>query len=254
MPYLTPNSIPVARLCRRIFIPDEPYIIAAVNGALYDLTREFNWQQYGEIEPAEIAQAMITMQHEYYESDGCMIGTILPYATTTNPPNTLPCNGDVFLRADYPALYDLLLPDYRVTATTFRTPDLRDKTTFGASATMPPASEGGSAEVTLSVEQMPEHYHTTEPHDHTSPPHDHTTIPHSHGEGIAVPTIVNGGLEAPAASASPAPSTTTPADVVVVSNSAIIQPATVIVNLAGGGDPHENMPPYIALNYCIVAR
>lgn len=63
----------------------------------------------------------------------------------------------------------------------------------------------------------------------------------------AVPPIPAGGIEAPAPASEPGPAVTGP-EVVVV------EPATVTVDSSGLGDAHENMPPYTALRYCMVAR
>lgn len=57
--YLTPDSIPTAKTRRWICFPNEPYIVMAVNGALLELTHQYNWFSYGVIEPDEIAQALV---------------------------------------------------------------------------------------------------------------------------------------------------------------------------------------------------
>ncbi len=224
MPFLTPAETPAATVCRRLFIPDHPDWLALVNGALAELIRPENWEAFGATTPAEAAARAQQMVLEYLES-GCMIGTIHPYVTSSPPPGCLPCDGSYHQRADYPRLYEALPPALIVDADTFQTPDLRDRFIYGAGA-LPPLAVGGAAEVTLTINQMPQHSHTTQPH--------------SHSEIGATSMLINGGLEAPASAAVPTPSTT--------------GPASVVVDAAGGGQPHENMPPYFVLAYCIVAR
>lgn len=155
-----------------------------------------------------------------------MIGIVTPYVTTTPPPNCLPCNGSIFNRVDYPVLYEKLAAAYIIDADTFRTPDMRDKFVLGASVNYPMASTGGEASHTMTEDELV--------------PHVHSTVPHSHTEIGAIDTLVNGGVEAPAASASAFPTTTGLAD--------------VTINSTGGGAPFSILPPYEAMSYCIVAR
>ncbi len=241
MPWLTPDSLPANGevVCRQLRIPNDTLIIAAVNGALLDLTYPENWEPLGAITPDEMAAAMLGMVLEYLNST-CMIGAILPYVTQQPPANCLPCDGSLHLRVDYPVLYQVIDPAYIVDADTFRTPDLRDVFLLGAGSTYQANSSGGAASVSLTADQ-------NGPHSHTTQPHSHTTQPHVHSEVVPVPIPVNGGVEAPAPSAEPGPSTTGPAVVAV-------DPASVVVDSSGLGEAHENMPPYRALNYCLVAR
>jgi len=68
MPYITPDTIPVATRSRDLLIPDDIYILAAVNGALYDLTLPENWEKVGAISPDEIAARMLEMFEAYLTS------------------------------------------------------------------------------------------------------------------------------------------------------------------------------------------
>lgn len=82
MPYLTPDEIPAASRCRSILIPDNTLILAAVNGALYELTHAHNWEQYGAVTPDEIAAAMQTMFLDYLNSE-CGMGQNVTEITIT---------------------------------------------------------------------------------------------------------------------------------------------------------------------------
>lgn len=69
MPWLTPNEIPATTLCRRLLIPDDLEIVAAVSGALLSLTYAHNWEQFGTVTPEEIASAMQEMYFEWFDTD-----------------------------------------------------------------------------------------------------------------------------------------------------------------------------------------
>jgi len=72
MPYLTPEDLPEGRDCRALFIPANSEWLAIVSGAITELTRSYNWQQFGSVTVAEAVAAMQTMVDEYYE--GCSGG------------------------------------------------------------------------------------------------------------------------------------------------------------------------------------
>jgi microcystin-dependent protein len=137
----------------------------------------------------------------------------------------LPCDGATYNRVDYPLLYAALKVVFHIDEDTFFVPDLRNKFLYGEDEFQPMGSSGGEATVTLDISEMPEH--------------SHTNAPHNHSEIGAVSTIINGGLEAPASAATPLP-TTTGFNSVVIDN-------------AGGGLAHNNMPPYITIGFVIVA-
>jgi hypothetical protein len=72
--WLTPNApIPSDTVCRRVLIPNDLQIIAAVNGALLELTKNYNWEQFGSASPEEIAAAMFAM-YQAYVSEPCESG------------------------------------------------------------------------------------------------------------------------------------------------------------------------------------
>jgi len=218
MGWLTPNDIPTATLCRRLVIPSNPLIIAAVSGALLDLTYSSNWSEFGEVTPDEISQAMLIM-YQNFLNDGnfCMIGQVFAYATTDTPENALKCDGATYGRETYPELYSAIDSVYRIDADNFRVPDLQGRAPIGTGNGSGLSSRsinqtGGSENVTLTESQIPSHAHTT----------------HGHLSGLAV---APGELP--------------------VSTPGILPDVT---GNTGGGGSHENMPPFIALNYAIWYR
>lgn len=54
--YLTPATIPATLTRRWICIPNEPYIIAALNGALLELSFAYNWENFGAVDKETIAE------------------------------------------------------------------------------------------------------------------------------------------------------------------------------------------------------
>lgn len=194
------------------------------------LLRLYNWKDTAEdqadvITPADALMIEDLVSNIMFQITHPLIGTIFPYVTTDPPPYTLPCDGSVYLRADYPQLYLQLDDAFIIDADSFFVPDLRERTLFGVGGAFAMGDTGGEQTVTLTVDQIPAH--------------SHSNSPHSHSEIAAVTTLINGGLEAPASAAVPAASTT--------------GLASVTIDDTGGGEAHNNMPPYLALKYCIGA-
>ena len=202
-------------ICRRIRVPNDLALVMAVNGALLQLTMPENWEQFGPLSAPEAAALMSEMYEDYVESDW-MIGAIVSYATSSPPSGCLPCDGSTFQRADFPRLYALLDPSLISGPDTFTTPDLRGLFVLGATddTSYPVFSSGGAAVHSLSLAEIPSHTHSY------SPP-----IPNVDLEAPGAPDILAAGLGLSAQTGA-----------------------------AGGGLAHNNMPPYTALRYCIVAR
>jgi len=154
-----------------------------------------------------------------------LVGLIMPICTDELPGGTLLCDGSVHQRADYPNLYDAIAPGYHIDADSFAVPDMRDRFVMGAGPDHAAYSTGGSFSHTQTEDELA--------------PHAHTTLPHTHTEGIALPAIVTVGLELPTPAAVPGAGITGPAD--------------VTVNSAGGGQPMDITPRFIALRYVVVA-
>lgn len=240
MPFLTPDVAPAARVCRRIFIPDHPDWLALVNGALSELIRVENWEQFGSVSPADAAVISQQMVLDFVEGT-CMLGAVFPYVTVSPPLGCLPCDGSHHLRVDYPRLYDVLPADLIVGPDVFRTPDLRDRFVLGAGDNLP-FTTGGAAAVSLEPEHNGRHTHSSYPHTHVDAGHTHLR-PNSPG----APILVVGPGELVALAPSLVPGMTSV-------NNAILEPEEVLIAESGQGVPHENMPPFVALKWCIVAE
>ena len=218
--WLTPENTPTDTVCRRVFIPRDRTWIAAVSGALLPLIYPYNWEKFGAVTPDEAAARAQVMFLDFLRGD-CMIGTISAYITSAPPANCLMCDGAMYAREDYPALYDALDSAFIVDADLFAVPDLRGRTVIGAGVGAPTTRSvgtiGGSESVTLEIDTMPEHRHGL----------------------FQVGQLTRGTTIDPPA---------------VYVESAFHPPFVNFTEFVGGGEPHDNMPPFVALNYCVVAR
>lgn len=248
--WITPPTIPTSDvICRRLVIPNDPILVAAVNGALLLLIDPANWEQIsGTVSPEDAAAAMQEMYFDYLRLGAfCMIGAIVAVAGDSAPEGTLVCDGALHNRADYPRLYDALPPALRVDDSTFKVPDLRDRFIMGA-GNAAPHETGGAASVTLTVEQLPEHSHATQPHSHTTQPHSHLTTPHEHGtlphshgtlphghadaghvhpEGNTLPALSGIGADIPVPSAVPSIGVTGPGFASILPSTVEVLPANI---------------------------
>lgn len=85
--WLTPsNPSPTGTLCRALFIPDDEEWIAIVNGALVELTRSYNYEQFGAATPDEVAYRFMEMYQAYVE--GCVTVADLIIARDEKPAGT----------------------------------------------------------------------------------------------------------------------------------------------------------------------
>lgn len=228
--YVTPPALGDTLTCRLILLPDHGDIRRALLDVVQMLGNPESWieSQYGETRE-DIASIFTDIVNQLTDKNP-MIGAIIPFMTNDLPAHVLPCNGNTYNRADYPDLYDLLPTGLIIDVDTFRTPDLTDRVPRGTNELNAINDAGGNDSITLTVDQMPTHTHTTNPHQHTF----FKNLPIGIDlEGIGAP------------------------DPTAVSNTPIMDWTsyeTVTVNNAGNGQPINITPQYIAVNYAIVAR
>lgn len=231
MPWLTPDLPESSEyVYKRIRIPKNLALSGAIDGALLPLTFLYNWEQFGTMTPEQASSIMREHVLEALQGDDwSVIGNILPYATQNAPSHTLPCDGAIYNRVDYPLLYAALHTAFIVDADHFKTPDLIDRFPLGATVapggTRPMGAIGGEEAVTLDWDTMPVHTHID-------------SMGHNHGYVFPLDTVINGGLEAPAAAAT-------------ASFGGVTDYGYVSLDNAGLGQAHNNMPPFCALRFCI---
>lgn len=176
-PPIDPNQLGTGRC---YFIDDllVPYIIPRI----FILTSDYMWD--GDLEDVigtEFAFNDLLMRLTAGQS--CMLGEVVAYLTALPPSNSLPCDGNIYLRVDYPELYAVLHADLKIDVDHFKVPDLRQRSPKGyqAGAGLVGALQG-VAEFELEEINIPQHTHINNPHGHTvdDPGHDHVVDPHSH--------------------------------------------------------------------------
>ncbi len=149
-------------------------------------------------------------------------GMIVPYAGSTAPDGWLLCEGSAVSRTTYSTLYSMISTTYGVGdgSSTFNLPDLRGRVAIGVNGSHVLASSGGAETHTLTVEEIPSHNHTLR----------------------ARTTGQNNGN----------PTNRTLAQVNIYTDAdANVDMRNTSITSSGGGQAHNNMQPYITLNYII---
>jgi microcystin-dependent protein len=160
------------------------------------------------------------------------IGEIRMFGGNFNPRGWAFCQGQLLSIAQNTALFSILGTTYGGNGqTTFALPDLRGRAPI-QQGTNPPGpglqpytlgQQGGVETVTLISTQMPAHNHTinvaTEDADQKNPTGQVLAAPGA--PAYAAPSNINANL------------------------------APQAVGVAGGSQPHENRPPYLAINFII---
>lgn len=139
------------------------------------------------------------------------------------------------------------------------TPDLRNRFVVGAGTSYEPGDTGGSASVTLTVDQLPSHKHSASTESAGSHNHDATTNAdgqHTHSYTFRdwAREVQTGGITQNiwAGTASANTSSAGSHTHTVTINSAGSHSHSVTVDNTGGGQAHENRPPYYAL--CFIMK
>ena len=156
------------------------------------------------------------------------IGALMPYAGLATPAGWLLCKGQSLARSSYPDLFQTIGTLYGAAdAQSFSIPDLRTRVPVGVSDNHVTfgqmGSKGGEERHTLLVSELPAHTHILK----------------------GVGKTFKGGLEQTNLGAGSGWTTVT--NYTAAGNPNLEAAAT------GSNNPHNNMPPYIVLNYIIRA-
>jgi len=139
------------------------------------------------------------------------------------------CNGQLLPINQNQALFSLLGTQYGGDGrTTFALPDFQGRAPMHASATHPIGQAGGEDFHALSASELPSHAHTLR----------------ASGKAAASSSPNGGVLAAPARGGTPA--FAAPTSLVA------LNPASV--GTSGGGQPHENRPPFLVMNFIIALQ
>ncbi len=166
------------------------------------------------------------------------VGQVIAVGFNFAPVGWLLCDGSLQSIANNPVLYSLLGTTYGGDGqTTFGLPDLRGRTVIGHGQgpglqNYVLGQKAGTETVTLTTGQMPAHNHMPQAQPATAS--GATATPG--GSTVFGPATDNATRAYGPAAASP----------VSLNNS-------VVTSAAGGNQPHENMQPYMTINYIIAA-
>ena len=216
---------------------------------------------------------------DYYTKQECniindknkvLIGSITAYAGQTVPEGYMICDGSTLNKADYPELFDIIGTVYGGDGvTTFKLPNLLGKVVTCVDANDTDfdtvGKTGGAKTVTLTTNQIPSHTHTFTGQTHTHSGTADSAMAVTGNAGYAL--ISPQGLDWTTASGSGiggsdhsyprinywSGNLSNYSSKLSHSHNLMINRATVGGTNAttGGDEAHENMPPYMALNYII---
>jgi microcystin-dependent protein len=177
-------------------------------------------------------------------------GVISQFAGTTAPIGYLLCQGQTLTTTSYPDLFAVLGYTYGGSGTSFKIPDLQNRVPVGrGSGTFASLNSTGGAEtVAISIAQMPVHTHTQDSHNHSQNSHSHYAISSANPYyGLAGFGAAWGGLGMFPRIADGSYQINHDTGGATATNNA----TTATNQNTGGGQAHNNLQPYIVVNYII---
>jgi len=253
--------------------PDSPDWLAILRGLLTSPHTEEFWDKFTGTPSDALAAIMPTFQNNLHP-EACMgfqTGMMLMWPQAAPPAGWLFWNGDIVLKADYPALWEFFDPLWEESETEFRLGPTESRFPASFSETSNWALDletfGGEIDHTLNTDEMPSHNHTQNSHNHTQDSHNHTQDSHNHtqnahthavfattvalaagGVTIGRPTLTTGNDDKVSGSATPTNQAATPTNQATTPTN---QAATPTNQASGDGQSHNNLPPFFVTNFII---
>lgn len=214
--------------------PRERELLEKLFGNPMDLPHEFRYWLQGYL---QINQPRLSVSN--LVGSQVPIGTVVSFAGTTAPSGWLLCDGSAVSRESYADLFELVGITYGAGdgSTTFNLPNLEGRVPVGFDSGQTEfdalGETGGTKTHTLTEAEMPSHDHggfTGE-----------DTPDHTHGVNQATNTTATGGATRVTGPGS--------AQSTGGADNTHVHP----IDPDGGGGAHQNLQPYIVLNYIIKA-
>lgn len=183
-------------------------------------------------------------------ASGMPAGTIVQWPSNTTPANWLICDGSAVSRSAYASLFSAIGTTYGTGdgSTTFNLPNLKGRVPVGRDSAQTEfdtlGETGGAKSVTLSSSQIPSHTHSFSATTSSNGAHTHEYI-------IQNPGWVSGSFNSVLMGALNNQYTNGAVKGTVESNGAHTHTFSGTTGATGGGEAHNNLQPYIVLNYII---
>lgn len=199
-----------------------------------------------------------------------LAGMIYMYAGSVAPQGYLVCDGSAVSRTTYAALFDAIGTTFGAGdgSTTFNLPDLSGRVAIGVSASHALASTGGEEEHTLLVDELSAHLHEVPQHGHTNsitasmPSLSHTvstqpSYTYNSPAGSQGTDATTKDRTTYAGASSVGASRTTNVSVAkhdatsCTMSGEVTECDALTTDTVGSGAAHNNMQPYVTMNYII---
>ena len=210
-----------------------------------------------------------------YPQEIVPVGTIQIYAGTVIPSGWLICDGSSFVAATYPRLYSAIGVTYGGTSTNPLLPNLKGRVVVGMDAAQTEfdtlGETGGEKAHALTADENGTHTHIQNSHNHTQDAHNHSQNAHTHIQNAHEHARYGTGIASGTANTARWQDSfymdhwwnTITARVDNTTNDVIYDyygqgtrysgQATATNQYTGGNGAHNNMQPYLTMNYIIKA-